>query len=221
MGVAGSAEWGDDITAIGTFIRIEEQGLYNFYVIDPSAQQIQGYSPSADGSGFPRPPSGRLATARAVDQMSSLYIDGDIYVCDAGDILRFSSGNSEGWEATDPGDTLLREEPVYTHITSDSERRTGILYAFDSANARVVALDKADGTFREQYRLVTDTQGWAVLRGMFVVEPEDGPPVLFWIGKSALHRTVLEAVEAPTASPSPRPSGAASPAPSGGASSAP
>ena len=219
--VAGATEWGDDVTAIGTFIRIEEQGLYNFYVIDPSGQQIQGYSPSADGSGFPRSPSGRLATARSVAEMSSLYIDGDIFVCDAGDIVRFSSGNSEGWAATDPGDTLLREEPVYTHITSASERRTGIMYAFDSANARVVAVDKADGTFREQYRLITDSPGWTALRGMYVVEPEDGPPVLFWIGKSAVHRTVLEAVEQPTTTPSARPSGAASPGASGAASPAP
>ena len=55
--VSGATEWGDDILAIGTFIRNSEANLYNFYVVDPSAQQILRYSPAADGSGFPAQPN--------------------------------------------------------------------------------------------------------------------------------------------------------------------
>ena len=48
--------WGDDIIAIGTFLRDADQGLYNLYVVDPSEQKILAYTPAADGSGFPAGP---------------------------------------------------------------------------------------------------------------------------------------------------------------------
>ncbi|HEY7590528.1 MAG TPA: hypothetical protein VH723_06005 [Candidatus Limnocylindrales bacterium] len=193
--ITGAAEWGDDVIAIGTYIRIPEAGLYNFYVVDPSERQILGYSPAADGNGFPARATGRLATAREVDRMTSLYIDGDIFVTEAGKIVRFVSGNSEGWPGEDadpdPGDTLLRDPPDYTYIASGSDRRQGRLYAFDQANARIVAVDKASGAFVAQYQLPTG-EGFADLRAMYVVDgAEDLPPTLFWISSDVLHRSVL------------------------------
>jgi hypothetical protein len=206
--INGAAEWGDDLIAIGTYIRLPEAGLYNFYIIDPSEQQILGYSPAADGSGFPGLPSGRLATARSVDLMTSLYIDGDIFVTEDGKMVRFVSGNSEGWTAVDPGDTLLRDAPEYTSLTSGSDRRQGLLYGYDSANARIVAVDKADGSFREQYRLPAGNAGWEDLRAMYVVDgAEDVPPMLFWISSDVLHRSVLAPLPDPVASPEPGASG--------------
>jgi hypothetical protein len=214
--ISGADQWGDDVIAIGTFIRLPEAGLYNFYLIDPSEQQILGYSPAADGSGFPGRPSGRLSTARAVDQMTSLYIDGDIFVTEAGEMVRFVSGNSEGWEAVDPGDTLLRDAPEYTYMTSGSDRRQGLLYAYDRANARIVAVDKADGSFREQYRLPAGNAGWEDLRAMYVVDgADDVPPTLFWISSDVFHRSVLAPLPDDSASPSPDGSGV--PAESAGA----
>ncbi len=199
--------------AIGTYIRLPEAGLYNFYVVDPSEKQILGYSPAADGSGFPARPTGRLATARSVDLMTSLYIDGDIFVTEDGEMVRFVSGNSEGWKAVPPGDTILRDEPDFTFLTSGSDRRQGLLYGYDKANARIVAVDKADGTFREQYRLPEGNDGWADLRSMYVVEgADDLPPVLFWISKDILHRSVLTPLDGREPSESP---GASGPAGSG------
>ncbi|MDQ2966329.1 MAG: hypothetical protein M3R57_10820, partial [Chloroflexota bacterium] len=211
--IKGAAEWGDDVIAIGTYIRRPEAGLYNFYVVDPSEKQIFSYSPALDGSGYHGQPTGRLATTRSVDRMTSLYIDGDIFVTENGKIARFVSGHSEGWEAADPGDTLLRVAPEYTFVTSGSDRRRGVLYGYDPGNARIVAFDKADGTFREQYRLPPDNGGWEDLRSMYVVDGADGlPPVLFWISSDTLHRSVLAPLAAGVPSPSP---GATGPAGSG------
>jgi hypothetical protein len=155
--------------------------------------------------------------------MTSLYIDGDIFVTEDGEMVRFVSGNSEGWEAVDPGDTLLRGAPEYTYISSGSDRRQGLLYGYDSANARIVAVDKADGSFREQYRLPAGNAGWEDLRAMYVVDgAEDVPPSLFWISSDVLHRSVLAPLPDDTASPSPGASGpAGSDGPSGSAVASP
>ena len=94
--VIGSAEWGDDLRAIGTFVRDAGAGLYNFYIVDPSEQEILAYTPAADGSGFPAAPSKRLTTPRPVDGVTSLYIDGDIWIADGGAILRVVGGTTAG-----------------------------------------------------------------------------------------------------------------------------
>jgi hypothetical protein len=201
---SGAAEWGDDITGIGTFVRNAEAGLYNLYVIDPSAEQILAYAPAADGSGFPAAPTGRLATSRDVSAFRSLYIDGDIWVVDDGSIVRFVGGRSEGWEAESPGDDVLRAPPEYALITSGSGRREGVLYGFDPENERVIAVNKANGSYLEQYRLVGGSTAWSGLIDWYV-EPGvgDEPDALVWINATGLFRSVLEPREGgPGASPS-------------------
>ena len=159
--VNGSSSWGDDIRGFGTYIRDEDKNLYNLYVVDPSEQQIIAYSPSADGGGFPGAGSPWLATARDVAELSSIYIDGDVFAATAGELVRFVSGKSDGWDASAPDDTLLRPAPEYSLVAGGlgTDRRTGWIYAYDKPNARIVAIDKTDGSYKAQYRLAGGVDG--------------------------------------------------------------
>ena len=221
--VSNGASWGDDIRAIGTFIRNTSAGLYNLYVVDPSEQQIVYYQPAQDGSGFPADPVDRLAVARDMSKVGDLYIDGDIFVTDGGTIVRFVDGRAEGWETDPLPDLLLRKAPAYRLLTSASEKRLGVLYAYDPTSARVVAIDKAKGTYIEQYRLAGAVKGWEDLRGMYVVlAADDAPPTLVWATKDGVFSSILDAVPDVAPSPSARPSasGGSGP-PASGASAAP
>ena len=221
--VRGSAEWGDDIRAIGTFVRNADAGLYNFYVVDPSAEQILAYAPAADGSGFPAAPSGRLAHTRPMAAVDDLFIDGDIFVVDGGQLVRFAGGREEGWAAAPPGDTVLRPAPAYRRLTSGPVRREGRLYAWDPANARVVALRKSDGGYVEQYRLSGGAPDWADMRGWFV-EPglEGQPDSLVWITATGLRRAILETVVVgPGASPEASPGSSTDASPAASPAAAP
>ena len=209
--VNGASTWGDDITAIGTYLRNADRGLYNLYVIDPSEQQIRAYPPASDGSGFPAKASGWLATARAVDQMRSMYIDGDIFIVENGLLERFTSGKSDGWVVGDPKDQLLRPTATVDLVTGSGERRTGTIYAFDRRNARILAFDKDSGRYVAQYRLAGGATGWKDLRGMYVIPgAEDVPATLVWLAPGAIHQASLLAVpddgSAPSAAPSVDPS---------------
>ena len=206
--VTGSAEWGNDLRAIGTFVRDASAGLYNFYIVDPSEQEILAYTPAADGSGFPAAPSMRLTTPRPVEGVTSLYIDGDIWIADTGKILRIVGGTTEGWQAAPPPDAVLRDPPTYTVVLSGSERRAGRLYGYDPSNERVVAFFKASGEFVEQYRLAGGADDWADARGWYV-EPgiADAPDTIVWITATAIRRAVLE-----PATSAPGPTGSATPA---------
>ncbi|MEO8272726.1 MAG: hypothetical protein ABI620_01500 [Chloroflexota bacterium] len=191
--VTGASEWGDDILAVGTFLRNPDANLYNFYVVDPSAQQVLRYSPAADGSGFPAQPNQWLSSPRDVSAITSLYIDGDIWLADDGQVLRVVNGNSAGWTAGTPGDEVLRGTPQYRYLASGADRRAGTIYAFDAANDRAVGLSKVSGLFVAQYRLGGGATGWADLRGWYV-EPglDQQPDVLFWINAKGLQRALLQ-----------------------------
>lgn len=217
--VNGASEWGSDVIAIGTFLKNADAGLYNLYVVDPSQQQVMAYSPAADGGGFPSIPTGRLAAPRDVSGITSLYIDGDIWLADTGKVLRIVNGRTDGWTAADVGDEVVRPNTRYTLITSGADRRTGQIYAFDAANDRVVSFLKTDGTFVSQFRLA-NSAGWADLRGWYVVPGVgDQPDTLIWISRTGVHRTILEPLtSSPGGSPSPGASGA-TPRPSGGSRS--
>jgi len=216
VSVAGSAEWGNDLVAIGTFVRDAGAGLYNFYIVDPSAQEILAYAPAADGAGFPGAPSKRLTAPRPVDKVTSLYIDGDIWIADAGAILRVIGGTTDGWQQGALPDGALRPAPVVTAIMSGSDRRAGRIYGYDPANARLIGYLKANGSFAAQYRLGGGSTEWAAARGWYV-EPgiADAPDAVVWITSAGIFRAVLEpATSAPGASGSPgaASSGSASPA---------
>jgi hypothetical protein len=214
--VQGSAEWGNDLVAIGTFLRDPTHGYYNFYVVDPSAQEILAYAPAADGNGFPALPSKRLTAPRPVDGVTSIYIDGDIWIADHGAILRVSGGTTDGWGAGGLPDGRLRPAPVVSAITSGSDRRTGRIYGYDRANGRLIAWLKSTGDYSEQYRITAGGADWADVRGWYV-EPgiADAPDTVVWITATGLQRAVLAPIVAvPDASGSPAPSATGSTLPS-------
>ncbi len=212
--VRDSSSWGNDILAIGTFCRNADCSLYNLYVVDPSEKQVLTYSPAADGSGYPAAPTGRLATARDVSGFTDMYIDGDIFVADAGSVERYVGGRNEGWRTQDPDDTVLRPAPRYTLIASGAARRQGTLYAYDGPSARIVAFEKATGAYVEQYRLPVNDDGWKDVRGMFVSLGGDAtaPATLYWLESDRLMSATLEA---PVDSASPGPAGSPGASPSG------
>ena len=203
-GVSGSSEWGSNVVAIGTFIRDPQANLYNFYVVVPSAQQILRYSPAADGSGFPAAPTKWLSAARDVSGITSMYIDGDIYLADGGALSRIVNGNDVGWTAAAPGDSILRTAPAYDLIASGADRRTGTIYGYDRANQRVIALSKLNGTYLGEYRLGDGATGWSDMRGFYVEPGPDTtePDALVWISATGIERTLLQPI-GPAGSPTP------------------
>ena len=85
--------------------------------------------------------------------MTSMYIDGEIYLADGGVVERFVGGQLRRLVArARPATTCSARRREYTLIDSPDPRRQGTLYVYDAANARVVAFDKLTGTYLAQYR---------------------------------------------------------------------
>jgi hypothetical protein len=217
--IADASSWGDDISVMSTFVANFDAAFYKLYIVDPSEQNIRVLSPANDGSGYPVKPIDRLPTDRPVDGITDLLLDGDIFVAEHGGVARVIP--AAGWTASGPKDTQVRPSPDYVLLSSpdrpdgSSSKRGGPLYAFDRANHRIVAFNKGDGKYIEQYLLADRDDGWADLQDMVVMPGADdaAPSTVWWISGSGLHSAVLAKAEGPAATPSPSPSQAASPTP--------
>ena len=207
-----SAGWGNDIRAFGTFIRgSPDSGLYNIYIVDPSEKQLIFYTPAADGNGYPGTPSKRLATAQSVDDVDSMLIDGDIYFAQGGAVKRVVPAS--GWQPGDIGDSIIHPTTRFTAVATYDERRTGVIYAYDAANGRIVAYDKDSGNYETQFRLANGDPGWGDLRGFYVLPgTQSAPPTVVWIDGNRLSTAPLTPVveivlgeASPSIHPSPSP----------------
>lgn len=211
INIPDNVNWGLGSRAIGTFIVNSALGQYNIYVVVPALNQIMRYPPAADGSGYlPGDKASYLTVAQDVSKVDDMYVDGDIYLLQNGQLTRYEMGNPvKTWQADLPADTsdpakLLRpDSPVYTHMTADNpEQDKGTLYLYDSFNRRVVAVAKADGSVEGDYMVASDQPWLAALSGMFVTVDSSGAnPVLYWVESGSLM----------TASLNPSGSGGASP----------
>lgn len=217
INVAESSTWGEDIMGIGTFVRDPDTGLFNLYVIDPSEKQILRYAPASDGSGFPASPSGYLTTPQDVSQVTAMYIDGDMYLADAGVVTRYVQGRSGSWQLAALPDAVVRPAPVHRLLAGPGGRGEGTLYTFDPGSDRIVAFDKASGRYLAQYRVADGGPDWADLRAFYVVARAEGQaPILYWIDGDRIGTALLQDADTlpePTPEPSPAPEDSPTPEP--------
>ena len=144
-GVTGSAEWGDDVLAIGTFLRDPEREPLQLLrrrpvrAADPALLAGRGrrrLPGSARRSG-----SRRRATSAASPRCTSTATSGSPTPAS---VLRVADGNSDGWEAETPGRRGPPDRARRTRlVNSGAARREGTIYAFDAANDRLIALSRS------------------------------------------------------------------------------
>jgi hypothetical protein len=219
--IGGNTPWGSDVTDAATYLRDASSGLYNFYVVDPSARQILRYLPAADGSRFPGAPTGYLRVATDVSGYRQLYIDGDVYALTQTSVIHHVDGRAESFDLERlPDDGDLRPGHDFQLFYGTGERGEGRLYIWDAKHSRIVVYDKSDGSFEGQFLTRDPAPPFAELRGMYVTEPRNQRPIVVWLLKDRLLSSRLQDAPArPAASPGASPTG--SPNGSPGASPAP
>jgi hypothetical protein len=148
-----------------------------------------------------------------------MYIDGDIYLVDAGVVARYVSGRSSDWSLDPPPDELLRPAPTYTLVDSPDAKSEGLMYAYDRGSDRIVAFAKPNGKYVAQYRIAEGGPDWSDVRAFYVVNRAEGQaPLVYWIDADRIGAAVLQDAStlpspAPSASPAASPDGSTKPKP--------
>jgi hypothetical protein len=120
----------------------------NFYLLDPRANVLLRYLPTADG--YSAPPESYFPADQKVDlsQAVDMAIDGGIYVLFSdGRINKYSGGVPAEFDLS--GLDVPLSNPVAIYTAPDEEVQ--YLYVADAGNHRIVQLEK-DGTFVRQYK---------------------------------------------------------------------
>ena len=162
----------------------------NFYVLDPGANAIHKYQATAGGYEV-APSSYVLATAeidlsRAID----MAIDGDIFVLmsDAS-VLRLRGGQREAFAISGLDGDSLKATRIFTEVDTDS------LYLVDSANKRIVEIDKREetaGEFVRQFKYAGSDDFFADIRSIWVSEI-DGKLIV--LGRDSVRQFVLPTIQ--------------------------
>ena len=203
--------WGSDVKVISGFAADEGTGLYRLYAVDPSARQILRYAPAPDGTGYPAQPTGYLINPISLASVEGLVIDGDLYLSQDGAIRRYVGGAADEWAPADPGDGALRSAPQASLIFSVGPSRTGVIYAWDSKNQRMLAYSKGGtGSVLAQYGFPSASAPVVNIVGGFISPAADGgAPTFVWAEGARIRSAVLgtgvtpggDPTVAPTAAP--------------------
>jgi len=201
--------WGSDVKAIVGFAADPGTGLYRLYVADPSARQILRYQPAPDGTGYPATPTAYLINPLSLGTMTSIAIDGDVYMTIDGALRRYSGGAPDDWSPAAIGDELLRPTITPTLVMSAGASRTGVIYVWDSSAKRVIAYSKAaSGAMLAQY-VISDQDAplGEVLGGYILPASDGGAPTFVWAEAGRVRSAVLgkPVTQEPGASAEPTP----------------
>lgn len=196
--------WGSDVKIIAGFAADEGTGLYRLYAVDPSARQILRYAPAPDGTGYPAPPTGYLINPTSLASVEALAIDGDLYLSQNGAIRRYVGGAEDEWTPADPGDGALRSAPQISLIFSIGASRTGVIYAWDNTNQRMLTYSKgSSGSLLAQYRLrSTDAAALNIVGGYISLATDGGAPTFVWAEGARIRSAVLGTGISPGGDPS-------------------
>ena len=200
--------------ASSTFVANFDAAFYKLYVVDPSEQNIMVFSPANDGSGYPG--NGRPATAHRARRL-----DGITDLLHRRRHLR-RRGRRRG--ARDPGIGLgasrarghlgpaqpgLHDDLVAGPPDGSSSRRNGVAVRLRRPNHRIVAFNKANGKYIEQYRPADGDQALGRPPGVrrAARRRRRGPRrPMWWISHHrAPQRRPRRAAEGPAATPTPAP----------------
>ena len=162
----------------------------NLYVLDPGANAIHKYQATAGG--YEVAPSPYVLASADVDLSSAidLAIDGDIFVLMSdGSVQRLRGGQREAFEISGLDGDTLKATRIFTEVETDS------LYLVDSANKRIVEIDKREdsaGAFVRQFKYAGSDDFFTDIRAIWVSEI-DGK--LLVLGKDSIRQFVLPTIQ--------------------------
>ena len=173
--------------------------IFNLYLVDGASGQMRRWSPPAViPVTYPEPPEPFLTEPPDLDPRDArdLRVDVNAWLLHADTVTRidFGSPRSQADYSLDrPPDGAVRRGLDYRLLDGATVGDRDFLYVFDAAHDRVIAFGRADGAFVRQWLAADDAEtGLADVRGLAVTSVSDGPPVVYLLTATGVHRLVLE-----------------------------
>ena len=175
--------------------------IFNLYAVDPDSGEIDRWSPPAViPVNYPDPPGEFLADRPDLDPADArdLRVDVNAWLLHADTVTRvdFGSPRSQADYSLDPPpDAELRPGLDYRLLDGATIGDRELLYVYDAAHRRLIAFQRADGSFVRQWLPPDAGPGAGALddiRDFSVASVADGPPFVLLLTERMVLRLILE-----------------------------
>jgi hypothetical protein len=175
--------------------------IFNLYLVDAVTGDVLKWTPgdvipvrypSAPEPYLLEPPD--LPAAGARDMLA----DANLWLLQPRTLTRVNFGTplpQEDYSLDPPPDATLRPDLDYRLLDGATIGDRETFYVYDAANARILAYQRADGSFLRQWLAPRSGPQAGVLkevRAFSVASVADGPPVAYLLTPSRIVRVVLE-----------------------------
>jgi hypothetical protein len=175
--------------------------IFNLYLVDAGSGAVHKWSPAnVVPVVYPSGPEPFLVDEPDLPaaEARDLFVDANLWLLQAGTVTRVNFGTPQpqaDYSLDPPPDAEVRPQLDYRLIDGATVGDRELFYVYDLANARIIAFQRADGSFVRQWlapRLGPTAGLLDSVIAMSVASVADGPPVAVLLTPESVVRVVLE-----------------------------
>lgn len=175
--------------------------IFNLYLVDVGADDVIKWGPAdVIPIRYPDPPEPYLVERPdlPVAAARDIFVDANLWLLQAKTVTRVNFGTplgQEDYSLDPPPDAALRPDLDYRLLDGATIGDRETFYVYDAANARILAYQRADGSFLRQWlapRTGPDQGLLDDVLALSVASVADGPPVAYLLTPTRVVRIVLE-----------------------------
>jgi len=175
--------------------------IFTLYAVDHATGDVWKWTPPAViPVTFPDPAESFLTDPADLDPAAAtdLRADANLWLLHRTTITRVNFGTpvpQSDFSLDRPPDAAVRDPLDYRLVDAATVGDRDEFFVYDRGNARIIAFNRADGSFLRQWMAPRRGDGAAILDevvGMAVLSTPDGPPVAYLCTPDRVIRVVLE-----------------------------
>jgi hypothetical protein len=175
--------------------------IFNLYLVDGAKGDVLKWTPGdVIPVRYPDPPEPYLVERpdQPVAQARDMFADANLWLLQPRTVTRVNFGTplaQEDYSLDPPPDASIRPDLDYRLLDGATIGDRDTFYVYDAANARILAYQRADGSFLRQWLAPRSGPQAGLLdevRALSVASVADGPPVAYLLTPTRIVRVVLE-----------------------------
>ena len=175
--------------------------IFNLYLVNAADGNVMKWGPAdVIPVRYRDPPEPYLTEAPDIPaaQARDLFVDANLWLLQARTVTRTNFGTpvpQADYSLDPPPDSTLRPTLDYRLLDGATIGERGEFFVFDAANARILAFQRADGSFLHQWLAPVSGPTAGLLDqviALSVASVADGPPVAYLLTPTRIVRVVLE-----------------------------
>ena len=201
MTLNGDSALDANVTLLGSVQHRPPLEIFTLYLVEPETGRILKWTPPPFiPVSYPDPPVSFLTEEPDLPpaEARDILVDVNLWLLHASTVTRVNFGTPLAqfeYSLDAPPDAAERPRLDYRYFDAVAAGERETFYVYDAANARILAFNRADGSFVRQWMAPgagANAGALGDVRGLVVRAVGDGPPVAYLLAADRVLRVILE-----------------------------